>query len=380
MRNLFFLLSSGNRGGAQSVVCDLSSEASCYNVIFISGENITYLEDIPLHDFGYKVLPGLSNTSGPIDTFRAFSYLFSLCFKSTSSIFHAHNTKAGILVSLLSIFFCFPNLFINHKFIRTIHGWGWRGLPPIKASVTYIVELFLSLFPSPVSYVFVSLDTYQSRPWFFAKKNHVVYNGFNTPSSHKYTAAVFSHLNARECHKVSNAPLSLLMPARFDQSKDHQTLFAALSMLDIPFTLHLCGSGTNSAGLHELLKRYPAISPSQVIIYGEISRTELFGLYLSSDIFLLVSNYEALPMSIIEAMAFSLPIIATNCGGVSELCKHGHNGLLVEKKSIIDLSNTISFLYNNPSYTRRLSINARSSYLQSFTVKRMFQSYKLIYD
>jgi len=55
------------------------------------------------------------------------------------------------------------------------------------------------------------------------------------------------------------------------------------------------------------------------------------------------------PLSILEAMASELPVVATDVGGIPDIVKHGENGLLVEPNNPLDLANSIIYLLNNPN-------------------------------
>lgn len=63
------------------------------------------------------------------------------------------------------------------------------------------------------------------------------------------------------------------------------------------------------------------------------------------------------PLSILEAMASGIPVVATNVGGIPEILKHGKNGLLVEPNDPLELANAISYLVDNVDERRRMGNN-----------------------
>ena len=67
----------------------------------------------------------------------------------------------------------------------------------------------------------------------------------------------------------------------------------------------------------------------------------LFDVYKKSDIFILPSLTEGFPKTIFEAMAFGVPVIATDVGGISGIIKHEVNGILVKPKSSTGLVDAI---------------------------------------
>lgn len=84
------------------------------------------------------------------------------------------------------------------------------------------------------------------------------------------------------------------------------------------------------------------------------------------------------PLSILEAMASGLPVVATNVGGIPEIVKHGENGLLIEPNNPIDLANTIIYLLNNPDVIEVMGKKGVSS-IQNLTAG-VVDSYIEIYQ
>ncbi len=90
----------------------------------------------------------------------------------------------------------------------------------------------------------------------------------------------------------------------------------------------------------------------------------------SFDIFALPSLSEGLSSAILEAMAHSLPIIATAVGGIPELVKDGENGLLVPPRDPSALASAIRQLVENPEECRRMGIRGRERVEEQFTLDR----------
>lgn len=66
-----------------------------------------------------------------------------------------------------------------------------------------------------------------------------------------------------------------------------------------------------------------------------------------SDIYLQPSRTEGLPLSIMEALNYSLPVIGTRVGGIPEIVHEGENGYLFEKENVEELADRIEILVNN---------------------------------
>ncbi|MEH7076639.1 glycosyltransferase [Neobacillus drentensis] len=88
---------------------------------------------------------------------------------------------------------------------------------------------------------------------------------------------------------------------------------------------------------------------------------------LASDVFILPSDTEGMPLSIIEAMALGLPTIATNVGGIPELIVDGKTGFIINPDSVEELVNRLKVLLDNPFICQRMGQEARKRYEEHFT-------------
>ena len=75
-----------------------------------------------------------------------------------------------------------------------------------------------------------------------------------------------------------------------------------------------------------------------VIFAGFVDDETLKKLYSLSDVYVCPSRLEGFGLTVIEAMAAKIPVVATNVGSIPELIKNGYNGFLVEKNNIEELS------------------------------------------
>jgi glycosyltransferase involved in cell wall biosynthesis len=91
------------------------------------------------------------------------------------------------------------------------------------------------------------------------------------------------------------------------------------------------------------------------------------------DIFVLPSLSEGLSSAILEAMATSLPIVATEVGGIPELVKNGDNGLLVAPADPESLSLALQHLADNPDEARHMGLRGRKLMEEQFTLKRKIE-------
>lgn len=108
---------------------------------------------------------------------------------------------------------------------------------------------------------------------------------------------------------------------------------------------------------------------------GWISDKERDLLLRKTDIFVLPSYAEGMPMSILEAMAYSVPVVVTPVGGVPEIVLDGETGLLVMPGDLDALCEKIALLIENVEYRNKLeykrSLLVRRKHNMDLTVKKI---------
>ncbi|MFA6098188.1 MAG: glycosyltransferase family 4 protein [Patescibacteria group bacterium] len=130
-------------------------------------------------------------------------------------------------------------------------------------------------------------------------------------------------------------------------------------------SLVLIGDGTERSRLQKFAGQH-GIAGS-VVFSGFRKRDELPEYYKDADIFVLPSKNEGFGVVALEAMASAKPIIASDVGGLREIIKNGHDGLLVSPSDSDGFVEKISQLFNNEDYRRRLSENARKSAVERYS-------------
>ena len=97
----------------------------------------------------------------------------------------------------------------------------------------------------------------------------------------------------------------------------------------------------------------------KVIFTGILSKADWITLSKNHNVFINTSNFDNMPVSVIEAMALGLPIISTNVGGVPFLIKDKEDGLLISEKDYLAMSLATKELFLNQDFTDFLVVNAR---------------------
>ena len=89
---------------------------------------------------------------------------------------------------------------------------------------------------------------------------------------------------------------------------------------------------------------------------------------------------EGLPISLVEAASWGLPIISTRVGGIPEICRDGINGFLVEEKDIYAMAEKLVLLAKSPDLRSELGKKSREIAVQDFDQSVQLRKLESIYD
>ena len=97
------------------------------------------------------------------------------------------------------------------------------------------------------------------------------------------------------------------------------------------------------------------------------------------DVYILPSYNEGLPIAILEAMAYSHPVISTPVGGIPEVIETGKNGILVQPGDTKAIADAIKYYIENPDAIKRHGDKAYQV-VQNFFPEKVFDDLKKIYE
>src|SRR6476646_10763315 len=169
------------------------------------------------------------------------------------------------------------------------------------------------------------------------------------------------------------------MVARLDLQKGFEYLLKAVCELRSGFpTLKvvIVGEGPDRRAIEDMIQQYGL--QSNVTLAGQ--QSDMPGVYASMNVFVLPSLNEGLPMTILEAMAASKPVIATNVGAVPIVIKDGETGLLVDPGDADGLRNALARLLSDPDRCRRIGAAGHDWVSRNYTSEAMALKYRQMYD
>jgi glycosyltransferase involved in cell wall biosynthesis len=161
----------------------------------------------------------------------------------------------------------------------------------------------------------------------------------------------------------------LLYAGRLAVEKGLAVLFESLRDLlarGYEFELTLLGDGNDREHLQDLSRRLGIYE--RVVFAGYASQEQLRETLQRSDLFILPSFAEGVPVSLMEAMACGVPVLSTYVGGVAELVEPEETGLLVPPADCTALSKAIARYCDDLELRQRISRSARQAVVARFNL------------
>ncbi|MDD5428462.1 MAG: glycosyltransferase family 4 protein [Candidatus Omnitrophica bacterium] len=196
-----------------------------------------------------------------------------------------------------------------------------------------------------------------------SKKIFKIYTGVYIPISKNVSA-------------YKNTVFTMICPANLVPVKGHRYLIESLKLLiekKADFKCIIAGEGPLGKALKAMVLRSGL--ESRVSFVGELSHVTLLEMYEKGVIDLVVlpsittesGDKEGIPVALIEAMAFSVPVIATATGGIPELLSGG-SGIIIKEKSPQELSDAIFKIYRDKEYAAKIASAGRKKIETEFSV------------
>lgn len=175
--------------------------------------------------------------------------------------------------------------------------------------------------------------------------------------------------------KKNNEPTNILWPANFLPVKGHLIFlegFKSLSESNFPYKLLLAGDGPLRKEIERKINQLGI--EENISFLGYVPHQNLIDLYKFQkvDIAVLPSVYEGIPVSLMEAMSYNVPVISTDVGGVNELIGGGH-GVLIPANDVDIFSYELKKLISDENYRIELGKNGRKKIEQDFNISKNVQ-------
>ena len=155
--------------------------------------------------------------------------------------------------------------------------------------------------------------------------------------------------------------LRLLYLGRIEKNKGMDYILEALKMLKAQgedFLLKMAGKETVEG---EYINRFKKALGNKFEYCGVVSGSRKYDLLKESDVFVMPSYYEGLPMALLECMSYGVVPVVTNVGSIGEYVSDGENGIIVNVKDSESIFKGILMLDKKRDCLYNLSQNARNT-------------------
>lgn len=306
----------------------------------------------------------LSNKPNPFEIFKAIKKIKEVVADFKPDLISCHSTAAGFL-GRLTIRNKIPTIF-------TAHGWAFtEGAPFLRKVILLLAEKLAGCYCKKIICV-SDFDRNLVLKYKIASpdKITVIHNGVE-----------MTQINADIKQKDAEKSLKIVFVGRLTQPKDPLLLLKSFNSLSSKLRnkaqISIIGEGPRRKDLEKFIKGNKL--EGKIKLLGSISREKVFEVLKKSDIFVLPSNYEGFPYTILEAMSCGLSVIASNVGGVSEIVDE-NCGMLIKRGDKEGLKKVLEKLIENPSLLLKLGENAKKRVKEEFSLGKMLEKTKEVYE
>jgi glycosyltransferase involved in cell wall biosynthesis len=340
---IFQIVTLSELGGAQVMVAHLSNALSKdHEVTVFAGRGDGKLFRLLDQRIRQVKINSLGKHISPLNDIKTFFFFFTLYRRERPDLVHLHSSKAAALGRL-----AFP----ADKIVYTVHGFD---------SIRLVHRRFLAVerYLQKRCKAVVAVSRYDEanlKAAGITRNVSCIYNGIPNPSG-KTKAAV--SIPEKYTKKI-------LCIARISRQKRFDLFLETAGLLPEYAFIWI--------GNHEAIPNVP----ENVFLLGNLQDAGMYN--GAADLFMLPSNYEGLPVVILEAMSLGRPVVASAVGGIPELVENGVTGYTVENTAPL-FAEKIRTVLNNDGLYRALASESRERFRKYFTVAKMMAEYLKVYS
>ncbi len=202
---------------------------------------------------------------------------------------------------------------------------------------------------------------------------YVVRNGLEVNDDKRFLRDKHCFYDALKSNKPVIGTVSRLAPVK------NQLLFVEmakhLSDAGIEADFWIIGEGPMRPALEKAIIRYNLENTIKLLGY----RTDVDSALSRMDVFVLTSDSEGCPNSLLEAMRASLPVVSTNCGYLNDIIEEGSNGYISPKGDAHSLTQKIKILLNDPDKRKKMGKHSKEIVEKRFSMQIAVQKLQETY-
>ncbi|MBQ8472247.1 MAG: glycosyltransferase family 4 protein [Bacilli bacterium] len=334
-KKILFCLGSFGHGGAERVISNLTNSLNkeySINIILTKKNNLSY--SLPLN-VKVDVLDDLKQSN---------NFLLKNIKRIKKLNKFIKEINPDIIISFL------PEPSYRVLFLKPIHKIpvivSVRNDPKIEYKSKINKFIMKKLYKKADGFVFQTEEAKSYFPKYIQDKSVIILN----PLSKDFITQEYTGKREKKIVNVG----------RLAPQKNQKLLIDAFNNLSdkfLEYKLLIYGIGPLHDELEEYIKKLNL--SDRVKLMGEIDNVQ--NEIVDANLFVLSSDYEGLPNSLIEAMTLGLPVISTDCpcGGPRTLIKNNQNGILVPVGNCEELTKKMEEILSNPKLATNLAKEAR---------------------
>lgn len=362
---IFYLITKSEPGGAQTHIYQLSKHLAArgHQIAVMSypdGWLANQADQLEIPFYGNKFL---SNSLNIFKDVKAGKILKKAIDDFKPDLVSCHSSKAGIIGRLI----------IKNKIptIFTAHGWAFTtGTPLWRKVLAVIAEKVAASYCEKI--ICVSRNDKQLAVKYriiAPEKLLVIHNGVEINGSSEMSGS-----------KFLSGKVGIVFMGRLARPKDQLLFLEAFNGLSEEIKnkteVVIIGDGPKKKKLEYFIK--DNYLSKYVYLSGSLPRRKVFSTLQNSHIFVLISDWEGFPRSVLEAMSCSLPVIASDVGGVGEAVD-GRNGFLIGRKNRKEIKEALKKLIKNPSLAIKMGRFSRERAEKEFSLEKMLKKTSNLY-
>jgi glycosyltransferase involved in cell wall biosynthesis len=360
-----------NIGGPAVIVAELMEGLNpalfCTHLVTgnCAADEADYLNDFEI-DIKVTRIEGLGRSISVKDDLTAFFVLYKIIRDYKPDIIHTHTAKAGVLGRILGLF-----AYSSAKRIHTFHGHLIHGyFSRQKTSLIILTERILAR----VSHVLISIGN--------QVRDELLDVGIGKIAQYEVIFPGLGNLQLQSRHSarlelgLAQNDLYLVFVGRLTKIKRPDRLIEIARHLKAnhpQVQLLIAGAGENSLEIQEI-----AIQESLPMVFLGW-RNDIGRIFSASDIAILCSDNEGIPLTLIQASQAGLPVVSTKVGSVGDIVVNGETGILTEVNSI-SLIRAIDELISDPEKAARFGQAGKKRAADLFSLNGMIRAHEDIYS
>lgn len=371
--SILYVITKLELGGAQKQLLKLIEhldQEKFLPFLFTAKDGLLLQEAQSITGLRLKKSRYLGRSINPLKDLLALAEIYLFIKNNKIDIVHTHSSKAGILGRWAA------RLAQVKIILHTVHGWSFNNYQNLlKQKIFKFLERLCARFSHKLVVV-SNFDRDKGLAHHIGKAEKyclirygIDYNEFDSSKYQNFKEklgirADYPVVGMISCFKPQKAPQDFIRAALLVNKVIPQAKFI------------LIGDGILRRNIEKLIKKFGL--DGKVILTGW--RRDIPTIFSATDIYVLTSLWEGLPITVLEAMRSSLPVVVTNTGGVGEIVKEAETGFLVSPQDNRELARKVIILLKDKNLRESIGKNARARLDSNFKLTNMVNNTELLYE